>query len=33
MQVFFVDKARNAAVNLGNKDLKADVKNKMDRER
>ena len=32
-QVFFVDKARNAAVVIGDKDLKAEVKSRRNRER
>ena len=32
-QVFFVDKARNAAVVIGDKDLKAEVKQRRNKER
>ena len=32
-QVYFVDKQRNAAVVIGDRDLKTDVKNKRKRER
>ena len=32
-QVFFIDKARNAAVVIGDKDLKAEVKSRRNRER
>ena len=32
-QVFFVDKARNAAVVIGDKDLKAEVKSRRNKER
>ena len=32
-QVYFVDKQRNAAVVIGNRDIKADVKNKKKRDK